>query len=301
MLLLISTCTHAQEKDSVYKNLSLSYFEKTLNPQIGYATIVSKYGKPSINSGSGIYILIYNLDDSASIMIGCDNNRILYARSSDKYGVKHDLIQILPPSEQNKTKQKNKKVSKEQVKLSQTNDCLEQFSRYDTTSANGNFLKYHVDKNSASIEYGNKTFKGSLPEQYDCQIPDSWIPRFILDTKDFMILRYGCGSPCWGILVLPLNSADPVKNIMYNMAFDTDNNLVAYLECDSFTSLIIENLKTSQTKRIEFTFKTDHGEFIGYWIDSISIKDHKLYYQYSDPNDNNERKIHTKVSIDIDL
>lgn len=106
--LLASTCIYALEQDRVFKNLSLSYFEKTLSPQMGYDTIISKYGQPNINTGSGIYILIYNLADSASIMIGCDNNRILYARSRDKYGVKHDLIQM-PSYEQTKTKRKIKK------------------------------------------------------------------------------------------------------------------------------------------------------------------------------------------------
>ena len=183
----------------------------------------------------------------------------------------------------------------------QITNCQEQFSWYDTTSSNGNFLKYHVANKTATLEYGNKLFHRSLPDKYDCQIADAWIPQFEWDTHDFMVLKYGCGSPCWGILVLPLDSVHPARNIMYEMAFDSISNLVVYLDCDNYSNLIVENLKTSQARKIEFPFKPDHGEFVGYWIDSISINDHKLYYQYSDPNDNNREKIHTKVKIDIDL
>jgi hypothetical protein len=183
----------------------------------------------------------------------------------------------------------------------QISDCQEQFSWYDTTTANGNFIMYHVANKTATIEYGNKSFKRSLPDKYDCQIADAWIPHFEWDTHDFMVLKYGCGSPCWGILILPFDSIIPVRNLMYEMAFDSANNLVVYLDCNNYSCLIIENLKTSQAMRVELPFKTDHGEFIGYWIDSISIKDKKLYYQYSDPNDNNESKTHTSVKIDINL
>jgi hypothetical protein len=183
----------------------------------------------------------------------------------------------------------------------QVDNCLKQFSRYDTISANHNFLQYHITDNSAFIEYGSYSFHQALPDKYDCQIPDSWIPKFEWDSRDFIVLKYACGSPCWGILVLPLDSVNPKRNIMYEMAFDSINNLVVYLGGDNYDCLIIENLKTHQARRIDFPFKTDHGEFIGYWIDSISIKDNKLYYKYSDPNDNNNKKTHTEVKVDINI
>jgi hypothetical protein len=87
---------------------------------------------------------------------------------------------------------------------------------------------------------------------------------------------------------------------MYDMVSDSVNNLVVHIGCDNYNCLIIENLKTSKAQRIDLPFKTDHGEFIGYWIDSISIKDGKLNYSYSDPNDDNV-KTHTSVTVNIDL
>lgn len=194
---------------------------------------------------------------------------------------------------------------------SQIDDCIKQYSIYDTVSINGNFIKYqlkhkyiteyNVKNDYIAVEYGNKSFHGSLPDKYECQTADSWIPKFEWDTHDFMILTYGCGSPCWGILVLRFDSVNPIRNIMYDMAFDYENNLVVYLDCDNYSSIIIENLKTSQARRIEFPFKSDHGEFIGAWIEDVSIKNDKLKYKYSDPNVDYDKRTWKEVTIDINL
>jgi hypothetical protein len=75
---------------------------------MGYDTIISRFGAPDINTGSGICILIYNLVDSTSIVIGCHNTRTLYARVRERNGVVRDIIplnQTVP----NKEKLRNKK------------------------------------------------------------------------------------------------------------------------------------------------------------------------------------------------
>jgi hypothetical protein len=104
---LLFLSIYSQSQDSA-KRLSISDFEKTISPQMGYDTIISRFGIPDINTGSGIYILIYNLVDTASIVIGCDNTRILYARSRDRNGVVKDIIP-LKQTESNKKKLRIKK------------------------------------------------------------------------------------------------------------------------------------------------------------------------------------------------
>ena len=106
LLLFPSICSQSQDQSA--RRLSLSDFEKTINCQMGYDTIISKFGVPDINTGSGIYILIYNLPNSSSIIIGCDNTRILYARSCDRNGVVNDIIP-LNQAEPNKKNPRNKK------------------------------------------------------------------------------------------------------------------------------------------------------------------------------------------------
>lgn len=183
--------------------------------------------------------------------------------------------------------------------IGQSKECFKQYTPYDTVTKNGNFIKYHYKYDFVSLEYGNSTFHKILDNQFPCQKADSWIPSFQWESKDFLVLRYGCGSPCSGVWILPLDSVFNARNIMFELTYDPENNLIAYLDNDNFTYLLIENLKTCQKKKIEFPFKTDHGEFIGYWIEDISLKDNKLYYKYSDPNMDSDKRKSKEVVIDL--
>ena len=183
----------------------------------------------------------------------------------------------------------------------QNNPCLDLYSRFDTISINGNYAKFRLKNDFILLEYGNKFFNRTLPDTFDCQTTENYIPHFIVENKDFMIFRYTCGTSCWGIWVLPLNDTDPVRNIMYNMAFDRERNLVAYFDNHDYNSLIVENLKTLKRQKIEFPFKSDHGEFLGDWIKDINIKGNKLYYKYSNPNFNPKLNIEISKEITIDI
>jgi len=54
-------------------------------------TIVETFGQPDYDIGSGIYIYVYKLFDSTTMIIGC-TNKVFYANHCDKQG---DLLQIL--------------------------------------------------------------------------------------------------------------------------------------------------------------------------------------------------------------
>jgi len=181
----------------------------------------------------------------------------------------------------------------------QTEDCLDQYSYYDTISTNGNFIKFHKKNDFIILEYGNNSIHRTLDYQFPCQTADSWIPKFEWDNKDMMGLKYVCGSPCWGIWILPLDTLSIVRNIIFPMAYDLKNRIIAYLDNNNYTSLIIENLYTHKITKIEFPFKSDHGEFIGYWIEEVSIKDNNLYYKYSNPNEDFDKRKSTEVMIKL--
>jgi hypothetical protein len=183
----------------------------------------------------------------------------------------------------------------------QSKECIEHFSHYDTTTCRGNYVLYNVFNDSVTIDYGNKLFRRSLPEKVDCQIADAWIPHYQWDNNDFIVLRYGCGNPCWGILVLPLDSTQNARNIMYEIAFSPKDNLIAYFGYENYDHLIVENLKTCQWVDIELPFKSDHGEFLGYWIEKISIKNKTLYYKYSNPNLDQDKRLSGEVTTHINL
>jgi hypothetical protein len=183
----------------------------------------------------------------------------------------------------------------------QSKECLEHFSRYDKTTIKGNYLLYHVKNDSVTLEYGNKSIHRLFPYKIECEIADSRIPGYEWDSQDFIVLRYGCGSPCWGVFVLPLDSINSIRNIMYEMAFDPDNNEVCYLGFEKYDNLIVENLKTKKSIIVLLPFKSDHGEFMGAWIEDVTIKNNKLYYRYSDPNVDYDKRKSTEVTIDINF
>jgi hypothetical protein len=181
---------------------------------------------------------------------------------------------------------------------SQNDECVKHFSFYDTISVNGNYIKYHVKNNNVTIEFGNQTFHRFLKDKITCDIADARIPHYIWDNNEFICLEYGCGSPCWGVLILPLNSKDTIRNIMYNLAFDPTNNLIAYLDNSNYDKIVIENLKTKVRQVIEFT-KSCNDAFIGYCIDSISIRNNELYYRFAEPDKIERNRKLTEFKIRI--
>jgi hypothetical protein len=167
--------------------------------------------------------------------------------------------------------------------LSQTSECLRHFSSYDTVFHNGDYLKYNLVADNATIEFGNSSFHRSLPEKYNCDIADSRIPHCKWHNNEFIGLGYGCGTPCWGIMVLPLNPKDTVRNIMYDLAFDSATSKIVYIDNLKYEKIVVENLKTGYFQEIELKTNCD-ASFIGYCIDSVSISNNELYYRLAEPD-----------------
>jgi len=78
----------------------------------------------------------------------------------------------------------------------------------------------------------------------------SWI---LWDNEDCIFVRYGCGSPCWGGLVLNLNSKDEMKDYQMYLYEDSINNLVVYPE-EGWEYLILENFVTGEKSKEKFEF-----------------------------------------------
>jgi hypothetical protein len=163
------------------------------------------------------------------------------------------------------------------------NFCNGLIPSYDTLTVNGNFVRYQSMKDSFIIEYGNKNFKRFLPDKYDCDIADAHMPTLRWENKNFIGLGYGCGNPCSGIIVLPLNSNDNIKWFMYVLAYDFENNLIVYLGNEDYDKLVIENLRNGKRRLINFEDSCSSA-FWEYCIDSISISDKELYYRIAEPN-----------------
>jgi len=181
---------------------------------------------------------------------------------------------------------------------SQINYFVRHFSIYDTISKNGNYVKYKVNGDSVSIEYGNKYFQHAIPIKYSCKLADARTPQFKWDNNDFICLKYGCGSPCWGVLLLPLNSKDTIRQIGFDLASDPINNMLVYLDNLEYNKLVVENLKTHDIQIIKFTKKCSSA-FIGFCLDSVSIRKNKLFYRFAEPNTIDDNKKLSEFNITI--
>jgi hypothetical protein len=71
---------------------SIEYFNYNLSADMKYTDIVSVFGEPDGDKGSGIHIYYYNLSDGTSVYIGY-TDKIMYARHMSASGqLLHTII-----------------------------------------------------------------------------------------------------------------------------------------------------------------------------------------------------------------
>jgi len=73
------------------QKLTFDDFKSNLKKDMDNKAIIKTFGRPDSDIGSGIYIYVYKLSDSATMIIGC-TDQVLYARHCNKQG---DLLHIL--------------------------------------------------------------------------------------------------------------------------------------------------------------------------------------------------------------
>ena len=77
--ILLAACSKNPDEK---KALTYSDFVVSLNAGMDYNAIVSRFGEPTKDIGSGIHIYVYQLGDQTEIWIGYVD-RIIYARHVD--------------------------------------------------------------------------------------------------------------------------------------------------------------------------------------------------------------------------
>lgn len=71
---------------------SIEYFNYNLTADLKYTDIVSLFGEPDGDKGSGIHIYYYNLSDGTAVYIGY-TDKIMYARHMSASGqILHTII-----------------------------------------------------------------------------------------------------------------------------------------------------------------------------------------------------------------
>lgn len=91
--LLFAACSkNGDNTDNNDQKDTLQYFEANLKADMKYDDIVNIFGPPDGDSGSGIHIYYYNLNDGSRIVIGYVD-KIFYARHVSANGqVLHNII-----------------------------------------------------------------------------------------------------------------------------------------------------------------------------------------------------------------
>jgi hypothetical protein len=173
-------------------------------------------------------------------------------------------------------------------------DCHVWLADSDTALSTGEYIKYLKEEDRVKIEWGNKTFKRILKNDYDCKGAPSWVPTIRWSTSKYIGLKYGCGAPCWGTIILPKNEKDSIVERMYDLQIDTLNNRMVYLDNDSYDKLIVENFETGE--RREFNYKFDcKAAFTGSCIDSLILNKDMLIIKWVEwSNDGKKKNIKTE-------
>jgi hypothetical protein len=173
--------------------------------------------------------------------------------------------------------------------------CSEPFEAYDTITTQGNFIKYHIKNKKAELEYGNHDYRNLFPEDFDCDIADAWVPKLKHDNKNFMLLHYGCGSSCWGLIFLPLSNEGKIRKIMYDFAYDPETTDLVYTDNEN---LLIENLTSGRVQVIKLP-QCCAANMV-YCLDSVSINKLELKYQFYGPNRFDDKPLMKSYSVRVE-
>ena len=133
-----------------------------------------------------------------------------------------------------------------------------------------------INDSSFLMQWGDSLNLKTYSDTFHLDGHETWIPEFIAENKNYTVMRQRCGNPCWRGYFLPSN--DSLKPCVINeyLNFDLDNNLVASIKDSNVIE--IKNLKTNLTE--DHIINGCTSLFIGYCIDSLSIKNKTLKFKW---------------------
>lgn len=168
----------------------------------------------------------------------------------------------------------------------------------DIEFANGAFLKYEIENGIVKVHWGNHEMSRTLGESFDCSGRPNAIPWIDKASSKYIIMRYSCGSPCWGIFILPLAKKDSVMTFMYDVNIDLVNEQIVYVDNKSYNSLTIEDLNTHAKQEVKSTIDC-RAAFLGFCIDSVKLANNQLYIKWIDWKD--KQKVEVVDVVDVKL
>jgi hypothetical protein len=145
------------------------------------------------------------------------------------------------------------------------------------TTPLGGIIKHKITNDTSYvIEWGKSSNMRTFPDTFRLDGHDSWMPRFIAENKNYIVLKAGCGNPCWTGYFLPIDKSIKPQKYPEYLYFDLDNHLVVYIKESDIIEII--NLKTGKNEYHKLG--NCESVFPGYCIDSLSIKNKTLRYKW---------------------
>jgi len=148
-----------------------------------------------------------------------------------------------------------------------------------------------INDSSYMIQWGDSLKLKTYPQTFLLDGHKTWIPQYISENKDFIVMRQGCGNPCWVGYFLPINDSLKPHTIHEYLDFDLDNNLVASIKDSNIIE--VKNLKTNSIEN--HILNGCNSVFLGYCIDSLTIKNGILKYNWIPKTTINSKKYQTKI------
>lgn len=141
----------------------------------------------------------------------------------------------------------------------------------------GRYIRFKIiNKSRYIMQWGDSINLRMYPDTFYLDGLSNGIPLFIEENKDYIVMKSGCGSPCWVGYFLPLNNiTEPFAAHEY-LGYDLNDNLVSFVKDSNVIS--VYNIKSKQIENHVINGCT--SAFIGYCIDSLSIKKKVLKYKW---------------------
>ena len=164
------------------------------------------------------------------------------------------------------------------------------------TTPNGQRIQFFVKDSAYYMQWKQADSIKTVDYTFDLvEGGNSSFPILVTENKNYVLLRHGCGSPCWNGFFLPLYKEGSSFIINNYLAYDLDKELVAYI--NDKDSLEIYNLRTS-TKQTIYLEKCESA-FKGYCIDTAYFQNNYFHYSwtpetYINSNKSQKRKIKLK-------
>ncbi|MFK7770583.1 MAG: hypothetical protein AB8F94_00535 [Saprospiraceae bacterium] len=202
-----------------------------------------------------------------------------------------------------KVENENKeKIQRDTYVMTKEDIATEEFYGLDTLmikeykSENGHQIKLEGSKSKNTYRISVKSNKGFSKK---FQITEnSYIAMhssILWDNENYLFVKFGCGTSCWGGQILPLNKDKEAKIFMNHLYQDSIRNIIVYPDTSNYKTIILENFDNDKSISLTLDLCEETATPIDY-IDCYLEEEKYIVFKYKKADC--EKVIKKKVSIE---